>query len=69
MTVEPGRLADEESSRDATLAEAQQTHSVRLQVSATDKLNLAAFQNAVPVLHALAVVNACGVVINIAQMR
>lgn len=57
MTVESGRLADEESSRGTAPAEAQQTRSVRLQVSAADKLNLAAFQNAVPALHGLAIVN------------
>ena len=56
MTGDPIRLADADPRRDEAVSEVLKP-TVRLQVSAAKKLNLAAFQNAVPALHELVIVN------------
>lgn len=56
MTRESGPLTEAGTPENSVVAEAPPP-TVRLQVSAAKKLNLAAFQNAVPALHELAIVN------------
>lgn len=59
MTGEPSRLPETvaDAGNDAEADHAQITPTVRLRVSAATKLNLASFQNSVPALLELAVVN------------
>ena len=56
MTRESGQSTDTATPEDSVVAEVPPP-TVRLQISAAKKLNLAAFQNAVPALHELVIVN------------
>ena len=56
MTRESGQSTDAATPEDSVVAEVPPP-TVRLQISAAKKLNLAAFQNAVPALHELVIVN------------
>lgn len=56
MTRESGQSTKADTSENFAASEAP-PHIVRLQVSAAKKLNLAAFQNAVPALHEVMIVN------------
>lgn len=56
MTAEPSRSADADSNRDGAVPKDPQ-RTVRIKISTATKLNLAAFQNAVPALHELVIVN------------
>ena len=57
MTQDSGRLLSTDTATDAPVSATEPTPAVRLQVSTVVKLNLADFQNAVPALRELAVVN------------
>ena len=56
MTRESGQSTEAGASENSAVSEAPPP-TVRLQISAAKKLNLAAFQNAVPALYELVIVN------------